>query len=73
MSLEFDWPDLPEKDRWVIENMEEILRDPWYTPEYFRERAQQLRTEAAESNKYARPGLLRLAGNYEKSAAVAAA
>lgn len=64
------WPEVPEEHRWVIELMEERLERTRQTPDELRNRAEQLRTEAVQTDiKGYREAALALAERYEEAAA----
>lgn len=69
MATVHPWPELREKDRWLIDLMEELLEDPAHPPEELRERARELRADVDEQGAFGRDAALALADRYELAAA----
>jgi hypothetical protein len=64
------WPDLHEKDRWLTDAIEDALDVTTQTAEQLRERAAELRSEAAsEDLSGVREATLAFAGRLETHAA----
>jgi len=64
------WPDLPDKHRWVLELMEERLEQTNQPPRELSARAEELRTQAAQTDiEGYRDAALALADRYEQAAA----
>ena len=63
------WPEIPEEQRWALELMEERLEHTDQTPEELLARADELRTQAAESEiRGVREASLALADRYVEAA-----
>jgi hypothetical protein len=63
------WPDLPEEQRWALELMEERLERTSQTPKELSARAEELRTQAAETDiEGFHDAALALADRYEQVA-----
>jgi uncharacterized protein YigA (DUF484 family) len=64
------WPNLPEKQRWTLELMEERLERTSQAPKELSARAEELRTHAAETDiEGFHDAALALADRYEQAAA----
>jgi hypothetical protein len=64
------WPDLPDEQRWALELMEERLEQTSQAPQELSARAEELRTQAAETEiKGFHDAALALADRYEQAAA----
>ncbi|MGD0452421.1 MAG: hypothetical protein ABSB69_02380 [Solirubrobacteraceae bacterium] len=64
------WPPLHDEDRWLTELMDRRLRESTQGAEQLRARAQELRTQAGQSEMMGtRNAALALADRYEQAAA----
>lgn len=64
------WPDIPDKHRWVLEQMEERLEQTTQPPRELSARADELRAQAAQTDiEGYRDAALALADRYEQAAA----
>jgi hypothetical protein len=64
------WPELNEKDQWLIGAMEKQIRESKRSPEELRAKARRLRAEAEQTDiKGIREASLALAAHYEHAAA----
>lgn len=64
------WPDIPDKHRWVLEQMEERLEQTTQPARELSARANELRAQAAQSDIDGyRDAALALADRYEQAAA----
>jgi hypothetical protein len=63
------WPELRDEDRWLTELMDRRLRETTQSAEELRARAQQLRTQAEQTDlEGIRDAALALADRYEQAA-----
>jgi hypothetical protein len=64
------WPDIPDKHRWVLKQMEERLEQTTQPPRELSARADELRAQAAQTDiEGYRDAALALADRYEQAAA----
>jgi hypothetical protein len=64
------WPDIPDKHRWVLEQMEERLEQTAQPARELSARADELRAQAAQTDiEGYRDAALALADRYEQAAA----
>lgn len=64
------WPEIPDEQRWSIELMEELLEQTEQPPRELSARAEELRTQAAQTDiEGYRDAALALADRYEQAAA----
>ena len=64
------WPDVPKEHRWSIELMEELLEQTDQPPRELSARAEELRSQAAQTDVEGyRDAALALADRYEQTAA----
>lgn len=74
MASAHPWPEVRDEDRWVIELMEERLENTRQSPAELRVRANELRTEAQQTDiRGFRDAVLAIAERYEQVGAARAA